>query len=79
MNQPTIPPVFEITWTLVWVLAAVMTVIALVTICRSASVPTTQRVLWIVAVLVLTGIGAVAWLVTLAIGRARKRPRSLEG
>lgn len=79
MNQPAIPPLFEITWTVVWVLVAIVTVIALVTIARSKSVSTTQKVLWLVAVLVLPGIGAIAWLVTLAVERASKRHRSLQG
>lgn len=79
MNQPAIPPVFEITWTIAWVLVAIVTVIALVTVVRSRSVSTTQRVLWLIAVLVLPGIGAIAWLVTLAVERTSKRHHSVQG
>jgi len=60
--NPLIPPVYEVIWIVAPVLALALTVVALVSISRTAHRSLTELFVWLAIVLFVPVIGSIAWL-----------------
>ncbi|WP_194384558.1 PLDc N-terminal domain-containing protein [Microbacterium luteum] len=73
-HNPLIPVGYDIVWSIVTVLVIALTVVALVTLARSARrLTTAQALIWNLVVLLVPLLGPVAWL---TIGRRAVRVNS---
>ena len=61
-TNPLIPPVYELIWVVVPVVAVALLVIALVSISRTAHRSLTELFVWLAIVLFIPVIGPIAWL-----------------
>ncbi|MDZ8172476.1 PLDc N-terminal domain-containing protein [Microbacterium xanthum] len=62
-HNPLIPAGYDLVWSIVVVLVIALTIVALVTLARSARrLAATQALVWTVVVLLVRLIGSVAWL-----------------
>lgn len=62
-HNPLIPAGYDIVWSMVTVLVLALTIVALVSLARSAGrLTATQALIWTVVVLLVPFLGPVAWL-----------------
>ncbi|MCK6065771.1 MULTISPECIES: PLD nuclease N-terminal domain-containing protein [Microbacterium] len=62
-HSPLIPASYDIVWSIVTVLIIALTIVALVTLARSARrLTATQALIWTVVVLFIPFLGPAAWL-----------------
>lgn len=72
-NGPVIPLGFEVIGTTFVIVYAALTIAALVTLAKSSKISSGQRIVWIVAVILLPLVGAAVWLATYFIERSTLR------
>lgn len=73
VSNPEIPAVFEVVGVAVALVIAVLVVAAIISVSVSRSVTPAQRVAWILGVLFLPALGALAWFATVVVERTRGR------
>jgi hypothetical protein len=67
--NPLVPSAYDVVWGAVMIVPLVLAIIALVSLARSrASLTATQTMVWVLLILLIPLLGAIAWLVA---GRPR--------
>jgi uncharacterized membrane protein YhaH (DUF805 family) len=62
-RNPLIPAGYDIAWSVITVVVVVLTVVALISLARSAKRLTDwQRVVWVALILLMPVIGSISWL-----------------